>query len=367
MRQNRWTAIGVIAVLLTITILHYATDPAHGQQHDLFRRLYYIPVVWAALTWGLRGGLTAAAAATTAYLPHAFLMPRHMDPASDIDKATEMVLYFAIGGLAGWLIDSERRARDRAAQEVIERNQAQAVAARLEGMVHLSRGLAHEIRNPLGGIQGAIEILAAAVPGDSREAEMAAVGVREVSRLDRALGGFLQFARPPTASIAPFDASGVVRDVVALFGEEAQERGVGLSALASGTLLASGDRDQTTQVVINLVRNALEATPSGGTVDVAAGRVANAGDVRLWVRDTGCGIPAELGQAVYDPYVTGREHGTGLGLSIAASLVSQQGAQLRHRAGDEGGTLFWFDLPSADVLSGDGRPVPPACGESHHG
>ena len=346
MPQSRWTAVGVAALLLGITALHYVTDPAHGHQHDMFRRLYYVPVIWAALTWGLRGGLAAAAIATAAYLPHAFLMPHHMDPASSIGAGAEMILYFAIGGLAGWLMDSERKSRDRAAREAVERSQAEAVAARLEAMIGLSRGLAHEIRNPLGGIQGAIEILAAAVPAESREAEMAAVGVREVSRLDRALTGFLQFARPPAAQIAAFDAGGAAHDVVRLLRDTASEQGIDLSAVVAATLPeASGDRDQTVQVLFNLVRNAVAATPEGGSVEVRA-EVVETG-VRLSVSDTGSGIPSELGQSIYDPYVTGRDEGSGLGLAIAAGLVQQQSGRLRHRARTAGGTVFWFELPIA--------------------
>lgn len=348
MPQRRWTLTIVVCLLLAVTSLHYLTAPEHGHQHDLFRRLYYVPIIWAALTWGLRGGLGAAAFATAAYLPHAFLMPHHLDPASSVDKALEMVLYFGIGGLAGWLIDGERRARDRAAREGVERQQAEAVAARLQAMVQLSRGLAHEIRNPLGAIQGAIEILAGAVDVRSREAEMGAVGVREVQRLDRALTDFLQFARPPTARIAPFQTADVVRDLVRLFGEEAQGRALVLRAeVSSGLAPAAGDRDQTTQVLINLVRNALQATPSGGEVVVGAEAAPSGGGVRLSVRDTGCGVPAELGASIYDPYVTGREEGTGLGLAIAASLVRQQGGHLQHRAGPAGGAVFWFELPPA--------------------
>jgi signal transduction histidine kinase len=93
------------------------------------------------------------------------------------------------------------------------------------------------------------------------------------------------------------------------------------------------------------VKNALQATPQGGWVELEA--AAEGKRVRLRVSDTGTGVPAELGDSIYDPYVTGREGGTGLGLATSAMLVRQNHGQLGHAPRPGGGAVFSFDLPGA--------------------
>lgn len=336
--------LGVALLLGAITAGHYLTDPSQAVGHDLFRRLYYLPIVWAAFTGGLVAGVATALVATVAYVPHAFLMPHHLDPAGTTDKVLEIVLYFGVGALAGLLVDRERRARRRAERSRLERLAAEQDAARLQGLVQLTRGLAHEVRNPLGSIHGAIEILASATPDTGPAREMAAIAQRETTRLSRVLDDFLAFARPRDPELAPFDPAHAVDHVIALLQEAATDAGVALTGGVEPGLSCVGDVDQVIQVLLNLVKNALAATPSDGRVEVRA--TAAAAGVRFEVADTGAGVPDDLGASIYDPYVTGREGGSGLGLSVAALLVSQQGGLLAHEPRPDGGTVFRFALPA---------------------
>ena len=340
----RWSWVGIAVAVGVITGLHYSADPTAHAQHDVLRRLYYLPIIWAAFAGGLRLALLTAAGTTLVYIPHAFLMPHHLDPASTVDKVAELLLFFAVGGLTGALVDRERRAREAAERAGIARGKAERDASRLEGLVHLTSGLAHEIRNPLAGIQGAIEILAGAVPEDRREHEMAEIGLRETQRLNRVLTQFLDFARPRASELAAFDVGTLLGHVAQLGRSEAGARGVSLGAHSEpAELTAWGDSDHVTQVLLNLVNNAVAAVETGGSVTIGAeGR---GGAVRLSVSDDGPGIPAELEESIYDPYVSGREGGTGLGLSIAALLVRQQGGLLAHEPRPGGGTVFHFELP----------------------
>jgi signal transduction histidine kinase len=221
-RATLVTWVGVSAALLAVTAFHYGTSPEAVGSHNIYRRLYYLPIVWAAFAGGWRGGLLAAAAACLAYLPHAFFLHHHLDPAPTIDKALEMILYFGVGGLAGFLVDRERLARRREAQRSLAQLEAEARAERLDGLVHLSRGLAHEIRNPLGGLQGAIEILAEAVPEHDRRREMLPVALKECERLTKVLHDFLAFARPREPEPRAFDAAVLIAHVGDLLRSEAQ-------------------------------------------------------------------------------------------------------------------------------------------------
>jgi two-component system sensor histidine kinase HydH len=340
------TWIGVTVALGAVTAFHYLTDPHAVGSHNIYRRLYYLPIVWAAFAGGWRGGLMAAAVATLAYLPHAFFMHHHLDPAPAVDKALEMVLYFGVGGLGGLLIDRERRARRREDQRAEAQRLAEARAERLAGLVHLTRGLAHEIRNPLGGIQGAMEILAETVSEDDRRREMVAVGLKETERLAKVLDDFVEFARPRDLEPKPFEPAGLVQHVNNLLQSEAEERKLRLSnrCTAVGRVLA--DDEQITQVLINLVRNALQACQAGGRVEmVCRSDQADPERVVFEVHDTGAGVDPEQGDSIYDPYVTDREGGTGLGLSISTQLVRRNGGRLGHENKPEGGAVFHFGLP----------------------
>lgn len=343
----RWWWAGIVAVVVGVTLLHYATSAEDETSHGVFRRLYYLPIVWAALAGGPRSGLAVAGAVTLAYVPHAFLMHHgQRDPGSSVDKLIEIILYFGVAALAGLLVQRERRARRRAAREALERAAAQADAARLDGLVHLTRGLAHEIRNPLGGIQGAIEILAEAVPSNVPQREMADIALRESARLSRVLTDFLAFASPRPPETSPFPIANVVHDVVSLLRSDAADRGVTLEAKVAESPVALGDADQVTQILLNLVRNGVEATPDGGRVEVTVS-MPSGDTVAVDVRDSGPGVPPELASSIFDPYVTSKEEGTGLGLSIAALLASRQGGWVRHRASPTGGAVFELRLPVA--------------------
>jgi len=341
--RSPWLGVGLL--LGAITAGHYLTDPAHSIGHDLFRRLYYLPIVWAAFTGGFWAGIGGAMVATLAYVPHAFLMPHHLDPAGTTDKVLEIVLYFGVGGLAGLLVKRERRSRARAEQARLDGLAAEQDAARLQGLVQLTRGLAHEVRNPLGSIHGAIEIIASRIPPGDKSAEMAGIALKETTRLSRVLDDFLAFARPRDPEIKAFDAGEAAGHVRVLLGELAEAAGVKLGASVQPGLRALGDADQVIQVLVNLIKNGIHATPSGGGVVIEVTRRGD-GRVQLAVTDTGRGVPEALGTSIYDPYVSGEAGGSGLGLSVAALLVSHQGGHLTHEARAGGGTVFRFDLPA---------------------
>ena len=346
------TWVGVTVALGAVTAFHYLTDPHAVGSHNIYRRLYYLPIVWAAFAGGWRGGLMAAAVATLAYLPHAFFMHHHLDPAPAVDKALEMVLYFGVGGLGGLLIDRERRARRREDQGAEAKRLAEARAERLAGLMHLTRGLAHEIRNPLGGIQGAMEILAEIVDEKDQRREMVAVGLKETERLAKVLDDFLEFARPREPEPKPFEPDGLVQHVNNLLQSEAEERKLSLSNRCTTVGRVLADDEQITQVLINLVRNALQACQAGGRVEMVCRPDETPGRVVFEVHDTGAGVDPEQGDSIYDPYVTDREGGTGLGLSISTQLVRRNGGRLGHENKTAGGAVFRFSLP----LERDGSP-----------
>lgn len=220
-------------------------------------------------------------------------------------------------------------------------------------------GLAHEIRNPLNSMGLQLSILERRLlrEGDlGKEDARRVTGVirEEIQRLDALVGDFLLFSRLTRMSQRPASLEALVHEVVDLMGPEAHAAGVILShASANGPLPELPlDVEKMKQVLINLVRNAIEALGEGGRVTVETGRVD--GRVRLAVRDDGPGLPAGLD--VFQLFVTTKAQGTGLGLSIAQQIVLQHGGEIRATSAEAGGALFEILLPIGGPGKGEARP-----------
>ncbi|MBM4398473.1 MAG: sensor histidine kinase, partial [Deltaproteobacteria bacterium] len=143
--------------IVAVTAAHYLTGESLHWLHDIWRRLYYLPIILGAFSFGLEGSTWAAALVAVLYAPHAFTTFATIDPAHGIEKTLEMVLYLVVGVVTGVLVDRERRQRARV-EAAIERmrlmEQEVIRAGRLSALGELTAGLAHEIRNPLGSLKG---------------------------------------------------------------------------------------------------------------------------------------------------------------------------------------------------------------------
>lgn len=217
-------------------------------------------------------------------------------------------------------------------------------------------GLAHEVRNPLNSIGLQLTVLerkvARLAPHLAQETGELALTIREeVRRLDRLVSDFLLFARSGRLLAADGDLDAVAADAVTLLGPEADAAGVRLrwdraGAPARGLRM---DAEKMKQVVINLVRNGIEAQPDGGQVVVETGLLD--GVARLRVHDAGPGLPDSVD--VFQLFVTTKDKGTGLGLSIVQQITRHHGGTVRTGRGPLGGAAFTIDLPAASPDEGE--------------
>lgn len=222
-------------------------------------------------------------------------------------------------------------------------------AERAEELTALSGEIAHELKNPLSSVKGLAALLAQHLP-EGKGAERLGVLRREVDRMQSTLDEFLNFSRPlvPLA-LGTSDVAALCREIVSLHEGMAQERGVLLQAPAE-PVRARCDPRKVRQILINLVQNAIDASPRGGAIELAA-EAGGEGAVALRVLDRGRGIEPSLGDAAFKPGVTTKESGSGLGLTIARALARQHGGDLTLRRRDGGGTIAEVTLPDEMHLS----------------
>jgi two-component system nitrogen regulation sensor histidine kinase GlnL len=209
----------------------------------------------------------------------------------------------------------------------------------------LAAGLAHEIKNPLAGLQGSAELLAREAEGSARE--YAQVIAREARRVDGLVRELLDLARPAALQTGPVEVHDVLRDVLVLArGVPGAERVAFVERYDPSLPPVHADREKLTQVLLNLVKNALEALADVShphvalETGVASLRIRSASGrtrplARISVQDDGPGIPESMVHRLFTPFATSKPHGTGLGLAISRRIVEAHGGriELRNRAG----------------------------------
>lgn len=356
----------VVGATVAISLSHYVTGTPHLGVHQFLQRGYYVPVLLAALWFGWRGGILAASLAGLLYMPH-ILVSWSFEPAYSVTQYVEIGMFFIIGALTGLLADQERQERSRVEEtarrlsEVLAQLQASFEqlqrADRLSALGELSAGLAHEIRNPLGSIEGSLQILQRAELPEATRREFGGLAQKEVNRLKGLLSNFLEFARPAAPRRQPTDLLALLQSVRALAAETAKMTGAEIHIEAPDSLPAvSVDPEQIKQVLLNLVINALQAMPCGGKVILSAARKEDSASVL--VQDQGTGIEAEDLERIFDPFFTRRAGGTGLGLSIAYQIVNQHGGHIEARRNPDQGMTFTVTLPVSQDSAAEVRGLP---------
>lgn len=213
-------------------------------------------------------------------------------------------------------------------------------ADRLATLGRMAANIAHEVRNPLASLSGAVEALTGSdVAGDAR-GRLSAIVVRESSRLSETIEHFLEYAHPAPLVMEPIDAVLVVDDVVSALSPRACSGGVKIVRVFPASLPLEADRGRFRQVVWTLCMHALGAMPSGGELRVEA--QSQAGMIEITVADTGDGIAPEDLPHAFEPFFAARHEVAGLGLALVYRIVQEHGGEITARS--EGGLGAEFTL-----------------------
>lgn len=229
----------------------------------------------------------------------------------------------------------------------LRRAEAQLIRTeRLAALGQLAAGIAHEIRNPLTSINILIHSFTEGFPPEDARSEDLRVIEEEIHRLNEIVDQFLRFARPSPPLLEKADVSPVFEETLQLLRPQIERQRI--SVVNDLHLLPSApiDKEQMKQVILNLLLNALQAMPSGGQLTLRGEVSDDSRWLKLFVRDSGIGIPPEDINKLFDPFFSTREGGIGLGLSIAHRIIDQHHGKIEVESDTGKGTLFTIWLPT---------------------
>ena len=223
----------------------------------------------------------------------------------------------------------------------------------LANLGEMSAGMAHEIRNPLGALAGAMQMLRKDAAADATDRRLMDIAIREATRLDAIITEFLQYARPPALNLAEHNINKILAETLDLVQHEARNRKrvTIATSLAGGSLLAQVDQNQMRQVFWNLATNAFDAMPEGGQLTITTGcrhvdAAGRKGDVvEIAFQDTGEGIAAENLDKIFLPFFTTKKQGSGLGLAAVHRIVDLHGGWIKVENHPPHGARFVVCLP----------------------
>jgi len=239
--------------------------------------------------------------------------------------------------LKGWVIVFEDQSEYYRWQEAIRQ------AERFETTAMMVGALAHEMRNPLSAARGLLQLMSV-----KREPEKVRgytdLALREIDRVTRLLSEFLLLGKPAQMSSEPVDVESLLNELLPLLTSEASNVGVGVELAARAVSPVMADAGQLTQVVMNLVRNAVEAAGHGGNVLITLNETGH--EIILTIRDDGPGISSEAYERIFQPFYSNKRHGTGLGLPVVRAIINNHQGQITAANAAEGGAEFTIRMPA---------------------
>lgn len=221
-------------------------------------------------------------------------------------------------------------------------------ADRLAAIGEMSASLAHEIRNPVAAIRGAVQEMSENLILDGTSRQLMKIAIKESDQLSRIITSFLEFVDIRTPIKEPFEVGKAIEEAVRVVSEQNALNGrvkiKNECPESAGKVL--GERDRITGALINLIRNGVEAMPESGLLRVSIGEGSGADErVLITINDTGVGIPAGAIEKVFDPFYTTKPQGIGLGMAIAHKVITGHGGSIDLESVEGAGTTVTIGLP----------------------
>jgi signal transduction histidine kinase len=216
---------------------------------------------------------------------------------------------------------------------------------KLAAIGRLAGAVAHEIRNPVAIISSALETAASASFASKEREEMSRIAGMEAKRLEKLTTDFLSYARPGNASFRQVDATALVGYIVSIVQPQALQKDLQIEVKMCDTCCVYGNEGQLQQVLLNLMRNAIEASPQNGSILITVVKQSREA-LQIRIENAGPAIPRCAADHIFEPFFTAKEGGTGLGLAIARSIVDRHHGELYLEQNKPDHIVFTVSLPS---------------------
>ena len=330
--QKRRYIIIIGFFTLLIGYLHYSTSPENYILHEIQTQLHYIPLLLAALVFGLRGAVLTFAALTVVYLPYFFIIWKY--PFFSTNRLLLILLSgffaFVVACLAGFLVDRERRHREQS-----EKNRY------LAGIGRVATTIVHDLKNPLLTILGFTK----RIRDGKGNMDNALQAITDSARnMQRIVNDVLDFAKPIRLTFKEEDVRGIINRACVFCKTTAERQKVTLSTdLPEEPLNALIGGAHMERAIINIISNAIDASGKGEKVTVAAAHGKNGLIIRI--KDYGSGMDRETLDNIFVPFYTKKPVGTGLGMPIAKKIIEGHQGRIDIATQMGVGTEMIIELP----------------------
>jgi signal transduction histidine kinase len=360
-RRPEW-AIHIYRIAMVVDLVFiFALVRLTGGTASNFYLAFYLLIALHAFYFGLATGTALALATSVLYL-FADVGPRAI-PLSDL--GLRLAFFLLVGMCMGGLAERERQERrlvEQLNRELREQQRRLREAhehlirfERLATVGELAAGLAHDLRNPLAGISGALRVLTDELPADHQQQAVLGEVQAQMARMNKTLTDLLRHARPPTPQYRWVNVVEVVEQSL-WFLPTTPGTGIEIvSKLQPDLPWLRLDPNLLHQALVNILVNARQAMPNGGqlTVATALRHEGQGQNIEVQITDTGLGIAPEHLTHIFEPFFTTKAQGTGLGLAIAGRIIDQQGGRIAVESQPNHGTTFRviLPIPAADTVS----------------
>jgi len=330
----KWVKICVVALLIgAILCLHYFTRYKLRHYQAFFLMLFYVPLMLGSFWFGLKGALSISACVSVIYL-HYVVEEWQGLSFDNFDTILEGVIFIAVSFMLGLLVEKERK-----------QHRALVQAEGLAAVGRAASEAAHDMKTPLmaiGGFASQVErMLDDAHPGKKK----LSIVLLETRRLESMVGEMLEFGRPLELALSQVGLNEIILDCLAVSEPLAKEGGIELVAeLAPSLPGMTLDAARMRQVILNLIANAVQASPEGERVVI--GTVVQRNTVLVNIADCGCGIREEDRQKIFEPFFSTKKKGTGLGLAIVKKVVEAHGGAVTFHPNRGKGVTFIIRMPA---------------------
>ncbi|MGM0427764.1 MAG: sensor histidine kinase, partial [Thermodesulfobacteriota bacterium] len=321
-----FTLIGIILVLHYFTHYHFAV------RHAVYRMLFYLPLVLGSFWFGFKGAMGVSIAVILFYAP--FLFSTWQGISHDFEKLIEGTLFVFIALVLGYLSEKERK-------EETARYQAE----RLASIGRAVSEIAHDMKSPLMAIGGFTSQVSRKLSAKDPNRKKLDLVVNETSRLESMVKEMLDFSRPVQLQTRMENLNRLAEECIEISAPVAEDHGVKIKTEFDPELPSQSlDEYRIKQVIMNLITNAIQASPPGKTVWVRTRKGKH--EAALDLSDSGCGIKEEDQEKIFEPFFSTKKEGTGLGLAIVKKIAEAHGGEISLYSNPEEGVTFSVRLPA---------------------